>query len=156
MDENPDPHIVAEGLLPTPFTANEIRAALRHGAVIRILDEAADGTSLERINRFSEGDDDGATLTSHALASPGAAVSKRVTWRDLQAHAAFPADRTVVATETIEHPLGRLACLRYDVGDDDGSAVFWFALAHPGMPVQYEATDAAGRTRTIVQEITRG
>jgi len=34
--------------------------------------------------------------------------------------------------------------------------MFWFALAHPGMPVLYETTDATGSTRTTVREITRG
>lgn len=156
MDENPDPHVVAAGLLPTPFTADEIRAALRGGAVIRIRTDAPDGTVTERINRFSDGDDVGAILTIHPAAAPGAAVSKRVTWRELQAHAAFPAELTTVTTETVAHPLGRLECLRYDVRDDDGDTVFWFALAHPGMPVRYETTDAAGTTRTTVLAITRG
>ncbi|MGN7860583.1 hypothetical protein ACTJI8_08375 [Microbacterium sp. 22303] len=152
----PDPHVIAEGLLPTPFTADEIREALRGGATIRILDEEPDGARSERINRFADGDEVGALLTTHPLDDVEAAVSKRVSWRDLQEHAAFPADRTTVVTETIEHPLGQLECLRYDVNDDDGVAVFWFALAHPGMPVLYETTDATGSTRTIVQEIARG
>ncbi|GAB6856133.1 hypothetical protein JCM13591A_02380 [Microbacterium xylanilyticum] len=156
MTENPDPHIVADGLLPTPFTAAEIRDALRGGATIRIRTEAPDGAATERVNRFSDGDADGATLTAHPADDPGSAVSKRVTWRELQAHAAFPAERTTVGSETIEHPLGRLECRRYAVRDDDGDTVFWFALAHPGMPVRYETTDAAGTTRTTVLAITRG
>ena len=36
MTENPDPHVVADGLLPTPFTAAEIRDALRGGAACRL------------------------------------------------------------------------------------------------------------------------
>lgn len=153
MTENPDPHVVAEGLLPTPFTAAEIRDALRAGAVIRVRIEEPDGTTTERINRFSAGDDDGALLESHPADAPEAAKGARVTWRELQAHAAFPADRTTVATEVIEHPLGRLECRRYDVADEDGGSVFWFALAHPGMPVRYETTDATGTTRTTVLAI---
>lgn len=148
-----DPHIVAEGLLPTPFTADELRDALRGGAVIRIRDEAGDGTTRERINRFSDGDEVGATLTSHPADDPDAGQSKRVAWRELQAHAAFPIAQTAVRTEIIEHPLGRIECLRYDVSDEDGGAVFWFALAYPGMPVRYEATDADGTTRTTVLSI---
>ncbi|WP_159577247.1 hypothetical protein [Microbacterium sp. 8M] len=156
MTENPDPHVVADGLLPTPFTAAEIRDALRGGATIRIRTDAPDSTVAERINRFSDGDEDGATLTSHPAGDPGAAGAKRVTWRELQAHAAFPAERTTVGSDTIEHPLGRLECRRYDVRDDDGDTVFWFALAYPGMPVRYETTDETGTTRTTVLAITRG
>lgn len=154
MTENPDPHVVAEGLLPTPFTADEIRAALRDGAVIRVRIEAPDGTASERISRYSEGRDEDVLLESHPVGAPETATGGRVSWRELQAHAAFPADRTAVADDTIEHPLGRLECLRYTVSDDDGGAVFWFALAHPGMPVRYETTDASGTTRITVQEIT--
>ncbi|MBS1907539.1 MAG: hypothetical protein JST33_13430 [Actinobacteria bacterium] len=115
-----------------------------------------DGTVTERISRYSAGDDEGALLESHPAGSPETASGDRVTWRELQAHAAFPADRTTVGTETIAHPLGRLECLRYDVRGDDGGTVFWFALAHPGMPVRFETTDAEGTTRTIVQEIAAG
>lgn len=156
MDESPDPHVVAEDLLPTPFTADEIREALRGGVAYRIRTEAPDGTVTERISRYSAGDDGGALLENHPVGAPEAAAGGRVTWRELQAHAAFPADRTVASTETIDHPLGRLECLRYDVHGDDGDSVFWFALAHPGMPVRYASTDAAGTTRTTVLEITAG
>ncbi|MGN8026203.1 hypothetical protein [Microbacterium sp. 22242] len=156
MDENPDPHVVAAGLLPTPFTADEIRAALRDGASIRLRTEAPDGTVTERISRYSAGDDEGVLQENHPVGAPEAAVGQRVAWRELQAHAAFPIDRTRVGAETIEHPLGRLECLRYDVHDDDGGAVFWFALAHPGMPIRFETTGAEGTTRTTVQEIVTG
>ncbi|MBS1697842.1 MAG: hypothetical protein JST25_05490 [Actinobacteria bacterium] len=153
MDTGSDPHVMGEGLLPTPFTAEELRDALRGGVTIRLRVEAPDGTVTERVNRYSAGDDEGVLLENHPLGAPGEAVGGRVAWRELQAHAALPAHRTTITRETIEHPLGRLDCLRYDLHDDEGGAVFWFALAHPGMPVQYDTTDAAGTTRTTVQEI---
>lgn len=156
MIENPDPHLVADDLLPTPFTADEIRATLRGGAVIRVRTEAPDGTVTDRISRYSAADDEGVLLESHAFGAPEAATGARVAWHELQAHAAFPAEHTTVRSETIEHPLGRLECLRYDVRDDNGRARFWFALAHPGMPVRYETTSAAGTTCTTVQEIITG
>jgi len=151
--ENPDPHLVADDLLPTPFTADEIRGALRGGVVIRVRTEGPDGAVTDRISRYSAADDEGVLIESHPAGAPEAAKGARVAWRELQAHAAFPAERTTVGSETIEHPLGRLDCLRYDVQDDDGRTVFWFALAHPGMPVRYETTGAEGSTRTTVQEI---
>lgn len=157
VTETPDPHVIADGLLPTPFTAGEIRAALRGGAIIRIRTEFPDSRTEDRINRFREGDDEGATLDRWSTESPAEVSSSRVTWRELQAHAAFPAEQTVVRADTLDdHPLGRVECLRYDVTDSDGGAVFWFALAHPGMPVRYESTDTTGTTRTTVQEIGAG
>lgn len=156
MKEIPDPHLVADDLLPTPFTADEIREALRDGARYRIRTDNPDGTVEERINRFREGDDEGATLDRWTTENPAEVSSRRVTWHELQSHAAFPADRTTVGTEAIEHPLGQLDCLRYDVRDVGGGAVFWFALAHPGMPVRYETKNATGTTRVIVREIAAG
>ncbi|WP_052226739.1 hypothetical protein [Microbacterium mangrovi] len=153
MTENGDPHLLADDLLPTPFTADEIRGALRGGAAIRMRVEAPDGTVTERISRYSAGDDEGTLLETHPVGTPEAAVGRRVTWHELQAHAAFPVDRATVTTETLTHPLGQLECRRYDVNDDDGVAVFWFALAYPGMPVRYETTDAVGTTRVTVQEV---
>ena len=74
----------------------------------------------------------------------------RVTWLELQQHAAFPEQLTQVSSETIEVPLGRLDCIRYDVREDAEVATFWFSPEHPGMPVRYEA----GGARTTVIEIT--
>lgn len=39
-------------------------------------------------------------------------------------------------------PIGGLECLRYDVRRDGGTSTFWFATAHPGMPVRCRTGDA--------------
>lgn len=146
-----DDHLLGPGLLPTPFTAAEIRASSRGGKVIRLLVESADGGSHERLNRFRDGDDDGATLEQWRADAPDEMTARRVTWRELQEHAAFPADSTQVSSEVIALPLGSLECLRYDTQPSEGEpgATFWFALAHPGMPVRYEI----GGQRTTVLSI---
>ncbi|WP_309128837.1 hypothetical protein [Microbacterium sp.] len=146
-----DEHLLGPGLLPTPFTAAEIRAASRGGKTIHLLVESPDGTSFERVNRFRDGDDDGATLEQWTTDAPAAVTSRRVTWRELQKHAAFPADATRMSTEVLDLPLGRLECLRYDrqAAEGEPPATFWFALAHPGMPVRFEA----GGQRTTVLSI---
>ena len=48
--------------------------------------------------------------------------SGRVTWRELQGHAAFPVERTTVTEETIDLPIGRVECLRYDTRDDESAS----------------------------------
>ncbi|MFD5213818.1 hypothetical protein [Microbacterium sp. NPDC058345] len=146
-----DDRVLGPGLLPTPFTAAEIRASSRGGKTIRLLVESADGTSFERLNRFRDGDDEGATLEQWRADAPEQISSNRVTWRELQQHAAFPIDGTRVSTEHIDLPMGRLECLRYDrqATEEEPSATFWFALAHPGMPVRFEA----GGQRTTVLSI---
>lgn len=130
-----DPHLLGPGLLPTPFTADEIRDATGAGRLIRLLLEGPDGPMGEHVNRFSDTDEEGATLARWAAEDPSAVVSNRVTWAELQGHAAFDADTTSVSTVRLSTPLGELTCRRYDT--DDG--VFWFSIDHPGMPVQYES-----------------
>ncbi|MFB9308213.1 hypothetical protein BJY17_002321 [Agromyces hippuratus] len=156
-DDAVDPHVLGPGLLPTPFTADEIRAASGAGKLIRILVEQPDGERFERINRFSDCDDEGATLERWLVAADGGVEgevsSGRVTWRELQGHAAFPDDRTTVTEETIELQIGRVECVRYDTRDEVPDAAvesFWFARSFPGMPVRFESPTPGGVVRTTV------
>lgn len=144
----PDPYLLGPGLLPTPFTAAEIRDATGSGKTIRLLLEGPDGPLGEHVNRFHDTDDEGATLDRWAAADPKAVVSNRVTWVELQGHAAFDAGTTSVSTVTLTTPLGQLTCRRYDT--DDG--VFWFSVDHPGMPVQYEADGMRTTVLSIEQD----
>ena len=126
---------------------------------VRRLDvEQPDGERFERVNRFSDCDAEGATLERRLVAADGGAEGEvsagRVTWLELQWHAAFPAERTTVTEETLELPMGRLECVRYDTREGDVTDApvesFWFARAFPGMPVRYESPTPAGIVRTTV------
>ncbi|MGW8482420.1 hypothetical protein ACWGJP_04735 [Microbacterium sp. NPDC055903] len=156
-----DAHLLGPGLLPTPFTAGEIRGAARGGKTIRMLVEAPGEASLIRVNRFRDADDEGATL-ERWVSGPdrvvdGAVSRSRVTWRELQAHAAFDADRTVLSTQTLDLPIGRVECLKYEVhGEDARVETFWFSVMHPGMPVRYEVPVDGGVRRTTVIAIEQG
>lgn len=152
-----DPHVIGPGLLPTPFTAAEIRDATGTGKTIRLRVELPDGSAFERVNRFRETDAEGATLDRWNGESPGDVASGRVTWAELQSHAAFPADRTTLSTETIELPIGRVECLRYDTKDapDADTETFWFSTAHPGMPVRFDSPADGGMVRTTVVSVER-
>lgn len=130
-----DPHLLGPGLLPTPFTAGEIRDATGRGKTISIRIDLPDGRSSSRFNRFSETDADGATLERWSSDDRSDLSANRVTWLELQQHAAFDAETTSVSTESLSIPLGDVECLRYDT--EDGT--FWFSITHPGMPVQYES-----------------
>ncbi|ANJ28437.1 hypothetical protein [Agromyces aureus] len=153
-----EPHLLGPGLLPTPFTAGEIRAASGSGKRIRLLVEMPGGERFERVNRFVDLDDEGATLEQWRLDAAGEpdgeVTSERVTWRELQEHAAFPAEATARTSVVLASPLGTLDCLRYEVrhgeGDDASIMTFWFALAHPGMPVRYEIPTPGGLMRTTM------
>lgn len=159
-DAEGDPHILGPGLLPTPFTAAEIRVA-SEGKVIRLLVEDPDGSRFERVNRFCDRDAEGATLEQWRVDADGAVegpiARARVTWRELQEHAAFSAATTTRSTETLELPIGRVDCLRYAVRKtaDPEASTFWFSLGHPGMPVRYEVATDTGIQRTTVIAIER-
>jgi hypothetical protein len=153
-----DPHVLGEGLLPTPFSADEIRAGCAEGRTIRLLVEPAQGEPFERVNRFVDCNESGATLERWRLGGDGGVDGEvereRTTWLELQGHAAFPDDRATRSRETVELPIGRVECLRYDVRaavhDDAPVATFWFALAHPGMPARYEQRAGTGFDRTTM------
>lgn len=150
-----DAHIFGPGLLPTPFTAAEIREATGSGIIVRLFVESPDGSQHERFHRFDETDADGATLHAWFAENPDDVVTSRVTWAELQEHAAFPADHTRVTTEVIDIPLGRIECARYDTSDGPDAPVetYWFSPGHPGMPVRYEVPLDHGVLRTTVMSI---
>lgn len=156
-----DPHLLGPDLLPTPFTADEIRDAARGGKTIRMLIEEPDGRTQLRVNRFRDADDKGATLERWTSSPTGIVEGEitrtSVTWRELQGHAAFPANLTTLSSETLDLPLGRVDCLRYEVREtaDADPEIFWFATAHPGMPVRYESRVDGGIQRTTVVAIER-
>jgi len=152
-DFTDDPHILGPGLLPTPFTADEIRAGCPDGRLIRLLVEVDGQEPFHRTNRFVGGDVEGATLESQRLALDGRPLGEvdaaRTTWYQLQAHASFPAATTTRAAETIETPLGTNECLRYTQTDGTTVSTFWFAKAAPGMPIRYQAEESGRVTSRV-------
>jgi hypothetical protein len=157
----PDPHVLAPDRAPTPFTADEIRSRCPEGKTIRVRIEVAGQAPFERVTRYADVGDSGATLIKSRLAPDGSPdgdpESDRVTWRDLQSHASFPAAATTIEPERIETALGELDCLRYTVRDGADEDVFWFATDLPGMPVRY-VTSSDGRAvmSVSVMEISVG
>ena len=133
---------------PTPFTAEEIRAGCPDGRTITLLVEPAGGAPFRRVNRYRDGDAEGVTVERWTLGPDGERVGEveatRSTWLELQAHASFPSAVTTVTRESVTLPFGVVEALRYRVGTGAEAATFWFAMAHPGMPVRYESPSAAG------------
>jgi hypothetical protein len=142
-----DPHVQEPGHAPTPFTAAEIRRGCPTGRTIRLRVEIDGQAAFLSVNRYVHADADGATVERARFTLDGEplgeAVQGRETWLELQAHASFPADRTEIAPERIETPLGELDCLRYTVTDGSTVETFWFAKTKPGMPIKYMTQEAA-------------
>lgn len=125
--------------LPTPFSAEEIRAASPNGHTVDTVTEELGTVSARRRTTFLDNDASGATMRMVALDAAGHevgdAVSRRAAWTDLQGHASFPADETTRVQEQVDTPLGLLDSLRYEVRRGEELMTFWFALEHPGMPI---------------------
>lgn len=151
-----DAHLLEDGHAPTPFTAAEIRRGCPAGRTIRLLVEIEEHAPFLSVNRFVEADAEGATVERTRFTPAGEplgeAVQGRETWLELQGHASFPSDRTEVARQRIETPLGDLECLRYTVTDGAATETFWFAKTKPGMPIKY-TTQEAGQVTSVVTVI---
>lgn len=153
-----DPHVLSPDLLPTPFSADEIRDGCPPGRSCRTLVEPAGGAAYVRVSRFGEHTADGCLYERWVESVDGVITGERtvspVPWLALQRHAGFVAAMSTVAPERITTPLGDLDCLRYDVRDGADVTTFWFARSRPGMPVKVVEVvgDQVTETATLVAD----
>ncbi len=135
-------------MAPPPFTSAQIRAACPQGHTVDSV-TTRDGEVVDRRRTvYSDPDENEVSIGITPLDADGEpmadAMEARSTWDDLRDSSVFPGDVTTVTRETIETPLGRLDCARYDVASGEVSLVFWFSEDFPGMPVR-SATVSDGR-----------
>ncbi len=135
-DPTPDP-VPADA--PTPFTAEEIRAASKVGREWQYRVEDG-GTTRWVIMTMTAVDEEGATVRSSTRGGEGVVsgepVETRSTWEEMRGHAVFPASATTIGEETVETAAGSFDCVRYAVERDGSTATFWFAKSLPGGPVK--------------------
>jgi hypothetical protein len=137
-----DPYRLRPDHLPTPFTADEIRAGCPPGRTVRSLVVRAGTDPYVRVTRFVSGDAEGAEQESWTETRDGAPLTeperRRSTWLEFQGHASMPAATTEITEEEIDIPAGRFGCFRYTTRDGDLVSTFWFAKSAPGLPLKYE------------------
>ncbi|MBM6403565.1 hypothetical protein JQN72_04815 [Phycicoccus sp. CSK15P-2] len=144
MTETSDPRVLEPGHLPTPFTADEIRAACPDGRTLVIRTAPAGFPTSLRSVVFAEGDAEGTVMVRTPRRPDGEPddepVRERMSWQELQSHGSYPADQTQVQEAPLKHPLGELECLVYTI-DDGGGTVdrFWFDRSRPGLPIHIES-----------------
>lgn len=152
-----DPHVVRPGTLPTPFSAEEIRAATVDGVSLVIKSTPRDGEPMLRRTTFVACDDEGALRSFVPIDASGTELGEvetaYATWAELQGHAVFDAASATRVEETRPTPLGIVECVRYDVRDEDGVSVFWFDRNRPGMPVVYELRGTDGAVHVLVEVV---
>jgi hypothetical protein len=137
------------GMLPTPYSAEQIRDNHRDGTVIRMRMEPLGAAPFEEAWTFVKGDATSVTIESRVVGPAGAeargdpaqATAEPATWAELRDHAAFPAAATKRGEGTITVPAGTFQAWVYTVTDPQGMVtVFHFAKDEPGPPVLMVAT----------------
>jgi hypothetical protein len=143
-----------------PFTSAQIRAAYRDGHTLDIV-TTRDGEVVDRRRTvYFEPDEQSVSIRVTTLGADGEPVGEAMTarssWDDLRDHAVFPDEVTSVTSETIETPLGRLDCARYDVASGEVALVYWFSGEHPGMPIRYATVSDGREVETTVVTAVSG
>lgn len=124
-----------------PFTSAQIRDACPDGHTLDTV-STRDGIVVDRRRTvYVDPDATGVSIMVNSLDEAGDPVGEamraRASWDELRDHAVVPGEATTVTRETIETPLGRLECARYDVASGEVTLVFWFSAQYPGTPIRY-------------------
>lgn len=146
---------------PSPYTAEEIRAASPVGRRLEFRVETSGKPTLVRVMSFVRSDEAGADVESLSLDETGHAMgdkeTSRATWEELRAHASFPRAATTIGDETVTVPAGTFDCRVYKVTRGDRVMTFWFAKSLPGPPVRMTVAAAGSvvETRVLVRHLAR-
>ena len=133
---------VSVELLPTPFTAEEIRSACLPGSQLVFEVQAEGQATVRQFIRFVGDDGEQAQIESWTEALDGAPLQPRrreaVPWSELRDHALMPLGSTR-ERDTVSTELGELEGWHYTqpIADERGQGAreFWFADRFPGPPV---------------------
>ncbi len=138
----PSPTVeTASANLPTPYTAEQIRAAMPVGSVLRFRVDAMGEASKELRWKVISSDATGCTMHQEAHhADSGELIDDlgdvAFVWTELRDHAAFPAASATVSSGEVDVPLGHFKVNSYTVRQENGSTVtYHFAPDLPGPPV---------------------
>jgi hypothetical protein len=150
--EHADPHVLGPDTAPTPFTADQIRAACPSGRVGVFRVTESDGTVSHRLYRFVDADAERVRFGGGPCDPSGEPLGelrdRECSWVELQGHASYPAAATRIEDDEVDLPTGLLACLRYTVEDGDEVSTIWFARLIPGPPVKVVETVAGQVSQT--------
>ena len=140
----PLPNSEVDGMLPTPFTAEQIRAEWVVGFRLTLRRWVPAGERLERW-RVVAADADGVEIENATVDADGNVVGEPVTrrssWTELRDHASFPAVEATRSRATRSTALGKLEGWLYAVaGPEAGmTSELFFADSLPGAPVEMTA-----------------
>ena len=137
----PESNRMKKGHAPTPFSAEEIRAACTT-ITIKYLVEMKGREDTYQITEFINISETGSYFNAITTDKNGKVVKRRrknyAKWTDLQAHASFPEEHTTITTDKIKLGPGEFECFVYNVKTGNSLNKFYFAKELPGPPVYYE------------------
>lgn len=135
-----DPRVVDPGHAPTPFTADEIRRGCPVGRQVTVVHTSSTGAHEYWTTTFAKTDATNALIINQQVAESGSPLGGAselwATWDELQAHASFPVEHTVITEETITTPIGEMECLLYTVTEGAAVKTLWFARSLAGLPIK--------------------
>lgn len=140
-----------EGMLPRPFSADEIRGAWVEGLSVALQNATPQGIQFQRWSVVTA-DETGAEI-EFAMTDPSGTVigeptRRRSGWEELASHGDSPAATTTRKQETRETPLGELSGWTYTLTDPASESVTesFFSDQHPGAPVLMVVTQSGVET----------
>ena len=150
--------LAADEILPTPYTAEEVRDAWVEGFEVTTRTRSAEGEiySRTRVIAWSE---TGFGLVEIQVDERGRPLKRDVsrytgTWEELRAHALFPVSRASRERTEWDTPLGQLEGWLYLVRGEEGTMEFFFADDLPGPPV-VSRRQGEGLDGFIAEQISR-
>ena len=127
---------MADDLLPTPYTADQIRDACVQGLQIH-WDNRDGANTVRQVWTVVE---HGEEQVSFAYAIEGEeTVTRQFGWEELRQHASFPAASTTKEDVTLETAMGPVEAWHYTVAGEPRKD-FWFAKEWAGPPALMTVT----------------
>lgn len=152
----PESNRMSPDELPTPFSAEEIRAACAPGRSNTYLVEKAGADPYLMRWEFVDGDDEWGESQRWTETPSGERrdepASSRARWTEFQGHASYPAATTKVSPVALSIEAGEFECWLYTTEEEGSTTRAWFARTLPGPPVRVveEAGGAVEYSSTLV------
>ncbi len=142
-------------MLPTPFTAEQIRDEWAPGLTLVMHTRTPGGETWERWTVVAA-DADGADIEFAQIDAEGKAAGEprtgRSSWLELRSHANYPTSATTREEVTRDTALGELDGWLYKVRDGAGGETeVFFANSLPGAPLEMRVTKDGGMVMELAQ-----
>jgi hypothetical protein len=155
----PDSNRLQADHAPTPFSAEQLRAACPVGRVDTFLIESSARPPVHQTTRFVHSTFTGAVFVASMSTLEGQPVGEpvraRATWVDLQEHASHPESSTVITEADVRVPAGSFDCWVYTVTTGSDVQRLYFARSLPGPPVR-AVQEVDGEVRMDMKLVEHG